>query len=192
MRKKLHEDAIHESLEPKPATMLHDVFMLLLHTLGGAAFFEEETFPVLDAQLVRALLLRHGEHEHAADDFLVDKMVEAASSPMGLFNEESFVRALTSDLCQWKVGSEDNQTTSFFNIWGFETYSEKAIVEAEREDLKQKEGRDEIAKVKSLDEQSGDMEIVAACDSGDKPENQAGNEVEVNGKVHDKILQVLH
>jgi hypothetical protein len=137
-RKKLHEDAIHESLEPKPATMLHDVFMLLFHSLGGAAFVEEETFPVLDAQLVRTLLLRHGGHEHAADDFLVDKMVEAASSPTGLFNEESFVHALTSDLCEWKVGSEDNQTTSFFDVWGFETYSEKAIVEAEREDLKKK------------------------------------------------------
>ncbi len=67
-----------------------------------------------------------------------------------------------------------------------------AIVEAEREALKQKEGRDEITKVKSLDKQYGDVEIAAACDSGDKPENQAGNEVEVNGKVHDKVLQVLH
>lgn len=172
--------------------MRHDVFMLLLHTLGGAAFVEEETFPVLDAQLVRTLLLRHGEHERAGDDFFVDKVVEAASSPTGLFNEESFVHALMSDLCQWKVGSEDNQTTSFFDVWGFETYSEKAIVEAEREDLKQKEGRDEIAKVKSLDEQSGDVDIAAACDSGDEPEKQAGIEVEVNGKVHDKILQVPH
>jgi hypothetical protein len=35
--------------------------------------------------------------------------------------------------------------------------------------------------VKSLDEQSGDVDIAAACDSGDKPENQAGSEVEVNG-----------
>ena len=119
-------------------------------------------------------------------------MVEAASSPTGLFNEESFVHGLTSDLCQWKVGSEDNQTTSFFDVWGFETYSEQAIVEAEREDLKQKEGRDEIAKVKSLDEQSGDVDIAAACDSGDELEKQAGIEVEVNGKVHDKILQVPH
>jgi hypothetical protein len=67
-----------------------------------------------------------------------------------------------------------------------------AIVEAEREALKQKEGRDEIAKVKSLDEQYVDVEIAAACDSGDEPEKQAGIEVEVNGKVHDKILQVPH
>jgi hypothetical protein len=191
IKKKLREDAIHESLEPKPASMLHDVFMLLLQSMGDDIAADEKRFPVLDAQLVRTLLLRHGEYERAADAVLVDKMVEAASSPTGLFNEESFVHALTSDLWQWKVGSEDNQTTLFFDVWGYESYREKAILESEREALKQNEGRDksgrednvaypvgsEIAKVESLDEKSGDVEPASASH---KAENQTGLEVELN------------
>jgi hypothetical protein len=195
-RKKQLEADIHESLEPKPATMLRDVFMLLLQSVNDTANnAEEEKIPVLDAQLVRNLLLMHGEYERAADSVLVDKMVEAASSPTGLFNEESFVHALTSDLSQWNVGSEDNQTTAVFDVWGFETYREKAIVEAEREAPTQNEERDksdcgdrvdnrtgsEIAKGDPLEGKSSDVEIAVAGGNGDIAKNKAGNEeVEMN------------
>ena len=67
----------------------------------------------------------------ASDYALIDKMVEAASSSTILLYEEAFVNALTLDLSEWKIGSEDNLATSFFDVYGFESYQEKENIEGE-------------------------------------------------------------
>jgi hypothetical protein len=120
---KLKEREDDESLRPKPETILQDVLGSMLKSVNAES---GDKYPVMNAQLVRTLLCAHGEYERMADSVLVDKMVEAASSTTGLFDEEAFVTALTCDLAGWKVGSEDTQTTAFVDVWGFDSVKEES------------------------------------------------------------------
>ena len=119
----------------------------------------------MNAELVRSLLLAGDEYERAADSVIIDKMVEVASSSSGLLDEEALVNALTSDLSEWKVGCEDNETTTFFDVWGFESYREKergrrreaSVREAENQEPKLLE-----AEVTSNDVEKAEMDLPAS------------------------------
>jgi hypothetical protein len=125
------EEAFNESLKPSPSDIIPDVLSLLLKSVHC------DEPPVLDATLVRKLLILHGECERAADPIMVDKMVEAATSSSGLFDQEAFTKALTSDLSEWNIGAEDKNTTSFYDVWGYSNYYEKAILEVEKQEAEQ-------------------------------------------------------
>jgi hypothetical protein len=80
----------------------------------------EEAPMVVNAEMVRALLMFHGENERANDEGLVQRMVKALKSPSGRFDEEAFVNALSADLSDWEVGVEDRTSTCFYDVFGKE------------------------------------------------------------------------
>jgi hypothetical protein len=74
--------------------------------------------PIVDADLVEGILWELGEFERAQDPQLVREMVQVASSTSGRFDEEALANALTSDIQDWKVGSEENISTLFCDVFG--------------------------------------------------------------------------
>jgi hypothetical protein len=135
---------LQESLDPQPATLIPDVLHVMLsgiqtntqQTKTNSKQQQQQHPPVVNAHLVKQLLLQAGEVERAADAVLVDKMVQAAMSHSGCLDEAAFVQALTGDLHLWKVGSEDTLTSSFYDVYGFESYREWRIVERQEQEAK--------------------------------------------------------
>lgn len=128
-----------QSLRPNPSHIIEDVHQMLLSTIEddeqdkvemeNLVAEDEESLPILNAKLVRRLLECYGEYERAADIELVDEMLRMAIGDRGggaepIFNEETFVRALTADMEEWDVGCEDNISTAINDIFGFESYKE--------------------------------------------------------------------
>ena len=168
-KQEVYEAAEHESLRPKPKTLIPDVLAIMLNSVDTPA---GQQYPTLTAELVRDLLLAGGENERAADEATVGKMVEAASSSSGLFDEEALVNALTSDLSDWKVGCEDNETTTFFDVWGFESYREKKKIddkekEQETVDLEQKD------KEASNDIEAANVDVPPSVSDEDRKEEKS-------------------
>lgn len=147
-KEKEAEKELHASLDPKPANIIPAVLTNMLASVNASG--GKSKFPPLTAALVKSLLLASGECERAEDKVLVDKMVEAASSSSGLFDEEAFVNALTSDLKQWKVGCEDSNTTSFYDVYGFESYREQRKMEEHQKEVAEKSA----AEAQETDEQA--------------------------------------
>ena len=88
-------DKRSESLRPQPKTLIKDVLRMLLQDV----FTEGDTWPPpMTADLIEGILMELGEHERAQNTELIRAMMDAASSPSGLLDEEAFVNALTSDL----------------------------------------------------------------------------------------------
>jgi hypothetical protein len=85
-------------------------------TLRGMAYLP----PKLTSGLVKALLLANGEHERAKDTELIHRMIEAAQSSSGRFDEEALINAITSDLGAWGVEFEDRNTTYIYDSFGAE------------------------------------------------------------------------
>jgi hypothetical protein len=108
------EEEKHATLRPQPRTLIQDVLGFLLQ---GSAAGAENWPPRLDEDLIESILLESGERERAQNKQLVRDMVEAARSPSGLLDEDSFVNALTSDLGDWKVGSEDRLSTLYADVY---------------------------------------------------------------------------
>ena len=83
------------------------------------------SFPPLTESLVRRLLEAHYEYERAADADLVRDMVtmaaDAAGDASGRLDVDAFVRALTADLDLWEVGSDDRLSTTFYDVFGYDT-----------------------------------------------------------------------
>jgi hypothetical protein len=113
--KSLMEEEKHATLRPQPGTLIQDVLGFLLQ---GSTAGVENWPPRLDEDLIKSILLESGERERAQNKQLVRDMVEAARSPSGLLDEEAFVNALTSDLDDWKVGSEDRLSTLYSDVYG--------------------------------------------------------------------------
>ena len=40
------------------------------------------------------------------------------------------MKAMTLNLSEWKIGSEDAQMTSFFDVWGINIFHNKRIIKA--------------------------------------------------------------
>ena len=84
----------------------------LLQTIPG----DED--PVLDGTLVQLLQLVNGEVERANNEQLVREMVQVAQSPTGLFDQESLIRAISSDLACWNPTNQDTPTSFFYDVCG--------------------------------------------------------------------------
>jgi hypothetical protein len=108
------EEEKQATLRPQPRTLIQDVLGFLLQ---GSAAGAESWPPRLDEDLMKSILLESGERERAQNKQLVREMVEVARSPSGLLDEEAFVNALTSDLDDWKVGSEDRLSTLYADVY---------------------------------------------------------------------------
>ncbi|GAX19612.1 hypothetical protein FisN_19Hh192 [Fistulifera solaris] len=116
-KKEALQAELAESLLPQPHTILQDVFRIMMKDV---AFSDQEEGPLLDVDLVEAILLECGEFERAGDDALKREMVEVATSGSGRLDFEAFVNALAYDLDAWEVGSEDRLSTIFFDVFGEE------------------------------------------------------------------------
>jgi len=144
-----------QSLRPNP-NLIVDVHEILLSAIkddeqdkaemarrGGVSFTsslaQHESSLILNAKLIRRLLECFGEFERAADNELVEEMLQIAVGDRGngaepIFDAESFVRALTADMEQWDVGCEDNISTAINDVLGFDTYQEyNNLVQTRRE-----------------------------------------------------------
>ena len=107
------------SLNPHSPQMIEDVLEILLGSLKDTGDISAQNGkPLLNASLVKNILVECGELERSRDATLVDELVEAASSPSGRLDAAAFAKCLTSDLDQWEVSSEDRVSTHFFDVFG--------------------------------------------------------------------------
>jgi hypothetical protein len=86
---------------------------------------------VVDEAFVETLLLKHGEFERARNPRLIREMVEAAHSSSGIFDDEAFINALSSDLKQWDVDGDERLSTFFYDIFGTENPADVDRLEAD-------------------------------------------------------------
>eukprot|EP00978_Attheya_sp_CCMP212_P033486 scaffold135240_cov62-Attheya_sp.AAC.3 len=115
--KEKEDDQQKESLRPKPESIVKDGVAILLNAVPSLQLSQS---PKLTPELVQALLEAYGEHERAADRMLIEQMVKQASSLSGNFDEEAFVNAMTNDLSAYNVGCEDQETSPYYDIFGFD------------------------------------------------------------------------
>ena len=103
--------------------VLHDVRNILMRE------FSPET--VVDETFVEALLLKNGEYERAQNPKLIREMVEAARSSSGIFDDEAFINALSTDLEHWDVDGDECMSTFFYDVFRTENFAEVDHLAAE-------------------------------------------------------------
>jgi hypothetical protein len=113
--------------------------------------FSPET--VLDYAFVETLLLKNGEYERARNPRLIREMVSAAHSTSGTFDDEAFITALSSDLKQWDVESDERLSTFFYDVFGTENPAEVDHLGAE-------DPRDDVSDV---DEEASNSSRQGVC-----------------------------
>lgn len=105
------EQTVLDSLRASSdGSLLQQILQIMVTKTG-------ESEPTVDEDFVRRLLVRYGEFERAENIKLVQQMVEMASSPSGLFDEEALANAVASDLTQWDVPSEGRLSSMFYDIF---------------------------------------------------------------------------
>jgi hypothetical protein len=105
------EQTVLDSLRASSdGSLLQQILQIMVTKTG-------ESEPTVDEDFVRRLLVRYGESERAENIKLVQQMVEMASSPSGLFDEEALANAVASDLTQWDVPSEGRLSSMFYDIF---------------------------------------------------------------------------
>ena len=134
-KKEARKAELAESLLPQPPTLLHDVFRILIRDLDDS---DPAEGPVLNVDLVETILLECGEIERASNDILKKEMVEVTRSSSGRLDFEAFVNALTYDLDEWDVGTEERLSTIFFDVFG----EERSAV---NEKCRKEKGKDPIS-----------------------------------------------
>lgn len=139
-RKENTYKAMKQKLLPKPQNLMEDVLNILLEKMqddselrasldntasimgndnkSGLPKLSKRIF--VSEKLVQSMLVCIGEEKSARDEQLVKQMVEAVGGEGSVFNELSFARALTDDVEAWPIESEDNLTTSFYDVYGFD------------------------------------------------------------------------
>jgi hypothetical protein len=96
------------SLDPQPPSLMKDALRVLLKNISVD---DGEMFPLVDMDLIEALLLDVGEMERSQDQELLREMVAVATTASRRLDVEAFVQACTSDTTAWIAGSEDCFTT---------------------------------------------------------------------------------
>jgi hypothetical protein len=110
--------AVSDSLRPKPRGLIQDVLKIMLKNLALLGNHDSPDIdPILDASLVKEILLASGETEITQDAELMREMVEVACSPSGRLDVEAFANALTFDLDKWQVRNEDSLSTIFYDVF---------------------------------------------------------------------------
>jgi hypothetical protein len=106
----------YNRLRPKPHDVLpHAISHFWAAKLGRTA---NEEPPVIDEDAVTCLLIKYNELQRASNPRLVQEMVKIARSPSGRLDSEAVVNAISSDLRDWVVGSEDLLSTHFEDVFG--------------------------------------------------------------------------
>jgi hypothetical protein len=132
--------AMKAALRPQPDTLIDDVLRIMLGSLQdeddvgqqhlrrlmdtgsvttmGSYFPKANHIPISEA-LVRELLIANGENQASRDADLVRKMVDLVGGEGSILDERSFVHAMTADVGTWPIECEDDVSTSFFDVYGF-------------------------------------------------------------------------
>jgi hypothetical protein len=108
-QKNVVESNPSSNLDPQPPSLMNDALKVLLKNISVDE--DGNMFPLVDVELVEALLLDVGEIERSQDQKLLREMVAVATTPSGRLDVEAFVQACTSDISAWNAGSEDRFTT---------------------------------------------------------------------------------
>jgi hypothetical protein len=106
----------YNRLRPKPHGVLADAISHFWTIKFSRK--SNEGPPKVDDEAVRQLLIKYGELERANNPTLVQEMVNVARSETGRLDSEAFVNAVSSDLKEWVVGSEDLLSTHFEDVFG--------------------------------------------------------------------------
>lgn len=109
-----------ESLRPHPSNIIDcvlDITLREIQSSGESERGEGVQYPAINESLVRGILLECGEIERSKDDKLIAEMVDVARSQSGKLDKEAFPRALTADLDRWKVGSEDESSELYTDVF---------------------------------------------------------------------------
>jgi hypothetical protein len=114
----------YEKQRPKPkgkAFFDHALAVLLKDVTASpnsATSCSSREGPPMTEELVRDLLLTYGEVERAENAQLIREMVKVAQSSSGRLDREALIHALSSDLSEFKVGSEDKLSTFLEDVFG--------------------------------------------------------------------------
>ena len=132
--------AMKDALRPKPDTIMDDVLRIMLGGLQeedaideskmrriydtGSVTTQESYFPKvsqipISEALVRQLLMSQGEKAAAQDQELVRQMVKLVGGEGSILNERSFAHAMTADVQAWPMECEDDVSSSFYDVYGF-------------------------------------------------------------------------
>ena len=113
---------VYESCRPQPANVMDHAQKALLKRLNdgsahgsserGEGYFRQRQgrptpAPILDEQLVESLLLEYGEVERAQNSELIRDMVAVAQTSSGRLDHAALLQAVSMDLQEWEVESED-------------------------------------------------------------------------------------
>jgi hypothetical protein len=130
-----------DSLRPTPRRLIRDVLVMMIHHLdesnpnpmlrraqeskdvrnkSPASATPRLRRLVINEDVVRDLLVGHGELEAADDDELIREMVIVAGGDGAVLDELAFSRALTSDILAWTCGMEDGINETFCDVFGFD------------------------------------------------------------------------
>lgn len=102
---------VDESLLPIP-NLIEDGLAMMMKDVHS------ETWPpVLNEDLIEALLLETGEYERAQQPDLIREMLDMADSS-AVLDEDTLARVLTADVSQWEVGSDRRETTIYYDVMG--------------------------------------------------------------------------
>jgi hypothetical protein len=115
-------------------SLLEDGLALLLSSVPAT---DSDIWPPpINIPLIHSMLLECGEVERAHNHKLLQAMVEAAHTESGRLDVTALVQALTADLSAWPVGSEEEKTSQYHDIMGFETPMD--ITQEEQQQLSKK------------------------------------------------------
>jgi hypothetical protein len=120
--------AQYNHLRPKPHNVLPDAIPRFWSISLG---LPPDRPSAVDEDVVRSLLIKHGELERASNAELVKAMVNAAHSTTGRLDAEAFVNAMSSDLSEWNVGSEDMLSTHFEDVFGTSDPTKVTVIQDE-------------------------------------------------------------
>lgn len=134
--------AQYHQLRPKPHNVLPDA----IPRFWSVALGLPPNRPlVVDEDVVRLLLIKHGELERATNPDLVKEMVNIARSTTGRLDAEAFVNAVSSDLSEWNVGSEDMLSTHFEDVFGTSDPTKVTTLQSEHIALDVSRGTEQAA-----------------------------------------------
>jgi hypothetical protein len=195
-RHKKHMEKIHyhrqreQQLQP-PKNLLQDVLELLLKDIYDSTTSErsdgpEDEAPILDEELVQALLRQTGEFERSQNPQLLREMVAVAQSQSGRLDVEAFAAALTSDLTAWDVGSEDRQSTLFYDVFGKQHRAGTLLTPATSFVEEEPTADQELGDVKDTEkiaQAPADHEMGNVIDSEKNVGNSRNSEEKIEGKT---------
>lgn len=92
--------------------LLDYVLQMMLHDCTGTNEPKK-----LSKELIRRLLQSYGEMDLAANDDIIEEMLQAASTPSGVLDGQAFAQALTKDVQLYNITSEVRMSTIYDDVF---------------------------------------------------------------------------